>query len=385
MAKTTVQQLIDQIQNNRHHLVVFRAVSESSTSSLGAKDAITSALALVDFLKKQGKQVDVVSNNFKTPNQLKFLQNLNKIKSQLPASQKCVITADIKSSGINSLSYDIQDGQLKIFLTPKNSAIDPSSVTAKKSDYLYDCIWILDTQDFASLGDVYLKNADMFHNTPTIVIDHHPANENFGKINHIDITSASTAEILFKIFREINSKDIDAQLATTLLTGIIAKTKSFKTTALNPQALTIASELMELGAERDKIIDSLFGQRQISTLKLWGAALSHIKYDSANKFVTSSITKDEFIKAQAHEHELPEIIEELITTSPEAEIIVLIYEPPTSDELKGLLYTARPFDAKELVSGYNPVGGKDFVEFKINAGDIITAQREISEYIKKRL
>ena len=119
---------------------------------------------------------------------------------------------------------------------------------------------------------------------------------------------------------------IDADIATALLAGMITKTNSFKTENTKPNTLTIASRLMHLGANRDHIVQNLYRTRAISTLKLWGQALSHLQYDKSIGLVWTTITRDDFTRAGAQEHELYEIIDELIASSPEAKIIALLHE-----------------------------------------------------------
>ncbi len=353
---------------------------------MGSKDSIASALALAQFLKLHGASVDIVSENFSAPKQLSYLANIDSIKPTLPATQQCVITADLSDNGMNKLQYSLEEDILKIYLTPKVGTINPNTIKATTSSYSYDRIWVVDTQDLASLGTVYTKNTQLFHDVPTIVIDHHAGNENFGTINLVNPTAASTATVVFDLCKEIASQEIDSVMATALLTGIIAKTKSFKTSSLHPHALAAASELMNLGAKRDTIVDHLFRQRPLSTLKLWGAALSNLQHDTKHNIVVAPITKQAFITAGAHESELPEVIDELIATSPEAEVVALVYESPTiDDKICGMLFTEKPFDARELTVEHNPSGTRDYVKFCIESDNLVTAQRQLMKMVKERM
>ncbi len=384
MALTLSQQITDRINQSHHHLVVFRAdAAQGKTQS--SKDAIASSLALAQFLRQQGKIVDVACDGFTNPGQLRYLSGLRSVRNTLPAIQKSIITVDVSKSGIESLSYDVQNEQLSIFVTPKHQQLSATDVQVNASPYLYDCIWIVDSHDLGSLGNLYLQHTDLFHNVPTIVIDHAPSNEHFGTINLIDLTATSTAEVLYNLFEQTARKEITPEIATALLTGIIAKTKSFKSNTMKPQTFARVSALMELGAKRDVIVDHLFRQRPIATLKLWGSVLTRMHHDAKYNMITVTIPQDEFTRTGAHEHDLPEIIDELLINSPEAGIIALIYQSPITKKFRAIVHTKKPFDARELLAQYQPTGNRDLVECHIDASDLTEAQRVITKILHQNL
>lgn len=384
MALALNEQLQKLVAERKRHLIVFRAdASHGKTHS--AKDAIASALGLAAFLREQNKTVDVVAHNFKAPRQLRFLDGVQQISATPNATQQTVINIDIKATGIKSLSYDVDGDTLSIQLTPKKGSIAPKQVRTGRAGAAYDCIWILDTQDFASLGSLYTKNTKLFHDVPTIVIDHNSANEHFGTINLIDITAASTAEVVYTLCHDLSKKHITQDVAQALLTGIIAKTKSFKTVAMNPRTFSLVSKLMKLGAQRDEIVDHLFRQRPLSTLKLWGSALTRLTHDAQHNLAIVTLPKDEFIRAGAHEDELPEIIDELISYSPEARVIALLYESPKTNRLCAIVYTSTAIDSRRLTEKWQSTGTHDIVEFCMDDPDLISAQNHLAEHLQAQL
>jgi hypothetical protein len=81
---------------------------------------------------------------------------------------------------------------------------------------------------------------------------------------------------------------------------------------------------MNLGADRAKIIKHLFGTKSISSLKIWGEALTHMESSPNLGFVWTTITREDFARAGATEDELKELIDELVNNSPEAKLILLL-------------------------------------------------------------
>ncbi len=373
MALNLNQQIQEAINRSRQILITFR--------QNGDGDAIAAALTLAQVLGQQGKQVEIVCDSFTIPGQLKFLSSIEKIKPQLSPLQKFIIKVDVTKNKLETLSYDVRDGFLYIYITPRGGLINRSDVQTAATDLKFDLIIIADSPDLASLGKVYENNTELFVRTPTINIDHNPANEHFGKINLVELAAASTCEIIFELLSQIAPEQIDADVATLLLAGMIVKTKSFKVPHLNSRTLDNAGKLVEMGARREEIVQNLYRNRSLATLKLWGRALANLKNDNKFGLVSLNLTKPDFLNSGATPADLPEIIDELIVNAPEAKIIVLLYE--TNQAVEGIVSVNRGLDALALVKPFNPEGTKERVKISIKDKDLVTAEKEVIENIAK--
>lgn len=382
MALNLEQQIKEAINRSRQILVTFRQNADA--------DAIAAALALANILKKQGKQVEVAGDSFNPASTLNFLPQIKDIKPSLSPVQKFIIKVDVSKNKLDSLSYDVKNGQLYIYITPREGLINREDVKTAATDLKFDLIFILDSPDLESLGRIYDNNTDLFFRTPTVNIDHNPANEHFGKINLVDLSATSTSEIVFELLTQLAPDQIKAEIATLLLTGMIAKTRSFKTANVNARTLQNAGKLVDLGAEREKIVQNLFRNRSLATLKLWGQALTHLKNDPAIAgLVWLTLSREDFQRAGANEENLPEIIDELLANAPEAKIIVLLYETEKklngqlTKQIEGLVVTHQNLDAKLLTKPFNPEGTGQRVKIVIKDKDLVAAEKEVTENIKK--
>jgi nanoRNase/pAp phosphatase (c-di-AMP/oligoRNAs hydrolase) len=376
MAFELNQQILEAINRSRQILIVFRNEDNG--------DGLSAGLALAVVLKKMNKQVELVSHNFDPANSLKFLPGVTEVRKNLPPLQKFVIKVDVSKNRLESLSYDVKDENLYVYITPKDGIINRDDVKTASTDLKYDLIFVLDAPDLESLGAIYDNNTELFFRTPVVNIDHNPANENFGKINLVDITVSSTAEILFEFFQQTLAEHLDKNVANLLLTGLIAKTKNFRYGHITSRTLNNAGKLVDLGADRETIVQRLYRQRSLAVLKLWGEALVHLKHDAKTGLVWLSLKRDDFRHSQATENELPEIIDEILNTSPEAKTIVLLYET-AEGEVAGLVTTQPHLDAKTLTRGFNPLGTKNRVKISSPQKDLATAEAEIIGQIKMRL
>jgi len=368
------EQIKQLIENKKNILIVFGEPTNG--------DAIGSAVALALFLEKMGKRIDIVSDDFNLPNNFKFLNKAKEIKSGFDFLQKFVISVDINKTGLQELSYDVKDNKLRIFITPKQSFLNRENIRTAQSDFKYDLIFVVDTPDLESLGNIYDNNTELFYQKPIINIDHKSSNENFGQINLIDITHTSTAESIYHLIKEIGPEQINQEIATSLLTGIISKTRSFKSQNIKPQTLNTASELINLGAERERIVQNLYRTKTIATLKLWGSVLSHLQNDNNLNLAWSVITRDDFIRSNSTPEDLSNIIEELLSNSPQIKLLVLLYEK--NEQIHVILDTNKEYNALELLRPFGQVNGdKQQARTILENTNLKQAEEKIIETIKK--
>jgi len=319
------------------------------------------------------------------PRTFKFLKDAETIGAKFSHLRQFIITIDVKESGVKELSYDVKDGKLRIFVTPKHGTYNRESTSLGQSNFKYDLIFVLDSADLHSLGNIYKNNTEFFYKTPVINIDHHAENEQFGQVNLMEVTRTTTAEILLDLFEKIGSEHIDATIATALLTGIIAHTRSFKTDAVKPQTLNAASKLISLGADRDFIVHNLFRTRSIAALKLWGAALTHLQNEADIGLVSTIVTKEDLERSGAEKQDIEEIVDELISNSPEAKLTLLLYEDTVDSHyaIQGILVTDKGYNAHQILSSYKPVGGVNYVAFTIQDTPLQKAQEDIRKMIRE--
>lgn len=380
MALNEIEQIKKLLEDKKHILITFG--KESKT------DAIGSALGLSLYLKKNGKRVDIVSDGFSLPRSLKFLKGVEKIAPGFTHLQKFIITIDAKEAGVQELSYDVKDEKLRIFVTPKKGFFTKEKLRTAQSDFKYDVIITIGSPDLESLGKLYDNNVELFYKVPIINIDNSPKNEHFGQINIINLTTTTNAEIILSLLQKFGDENIDSNIATALLTGIIAATRSFKSDNMKPHTLGAASKLIELGAERDFIVQNLFRTRSIAALKLWGKALTNLEIDPELGLVYTSVTKDDLIRTSAEKDDIPEIIDELIANSPEAKITLLLFEDPAITNpytLHGIMVTDRGFNALSLLQNFKPTGSVNYATFKVTDIPLLELQKNLRASIRKHL
>ena len=113
----------------------------------------------------------------------------------------------------------------------------------------YDLAISLDCSDIKRLDDP----SESFEKAKVkINIDHHSSNTMFGDYNYVDPVSPACAQILTMIFDYWNI-DIDKEIGTCLLNGIITDTGGFRYEGVSPDTFEYVSKFLEKGVNLSKI------------------------------------------------------------------------------------------------------------------------------------
>lgn len=375
MALGEIEQIKKLLEDKKHILVTFGRDHN--------EDSACAAIALSTLFGRRSQGIDIVSDNYKPSERIGFLSGIEKIQSVFSYLQKFVITLNIQNTDIAELSYDVKENNLRIFVTPKKNSFSKDDLRTAQSDFKYDAIITLGTPELSALGKIYEQNTEMYFKKPILNIDHNPANEYYGHVNIIDPTAGSISELVFRLLEKMYPEKIDTEIATALLTGMIARTESFKSVSTNPETLNTASRLMRLGANREKIIEKLYRTKSVSTLKLWGTTLSHIESVRELGLVTTCITRDDFVRSGTDEGHLSGICEELIATAPEARTIALIYEHLKDKQVSAIIVIENVTKAEALARELNTPNVGTKINLKFETETIRDAQEKIINALKK--
>ena len=171
-------------------------------------------------------------------------------------------------------------------------------------------------------------------NCVTIAIDHHHDISLKTDLRIIDGLYAATCEILYNFFIFTNKK-FDKEIATALLAGIIGDTGAFQHANTSAEVLTMSADLIKRGASITKSMSSLFANRNIETLNLWGRALECTRFYKDTGLAVSVITSDDLQGYMVNSGEISNIAS-MLTTVPTVRAAIIIYQAD-ENTIKGSL------------------------------------------------
>ena len=346
-------------------------------------DAAGSALALYLTMKKLGKTVEVILSGF-VSERLKFLPSFAEAKSEIPMSNDLTITINTERTG-----EDLKLGWKKmpethnarIVITPNKGVLKPEDIKVERMRAKYDLVIILDTGTPDKLGKVYEIHQDLFFEVPTIVIDHHATNSYFAKVNWVDLSATATAEILISLIESLSQGTslFDADISTALLTGLITDTGSFQNINTTSKSLTVAAQMVAVGARQQEIVQKIYKNKTLKTLKLWGRALSQVTEDDSG-FLWTTLSKEDFEDFEADPNDLDGLLDELFKTASAANFVLLLTQRGNMVH-GGLRAVHKSIDVSEIAGLFGGGGHKPAAAFEVE-GTLDSKKNEVISKIR---
>ena len=292
-----------------------------------------------------------------------------------------------KNTKIDSVKAIEEDGKMKIVVKTNKGVITRENLSIESSKMDYDLIFTVDLAELTQLGSFYEENVSMFTEVPVINVDHHISNDYFGRVNYVDIMASSTTELLLALFEEMQKgKDIDLideDIATLLLTGIVTDTGSFQNANTTPKSFATSAKLISYGARQQEIIQKIYKTKHLSQLKLWGRVLSKLQVDEEHKLIWSTISQQDFKDTGSVPEQTGDVIDELMSNAPRAEVIVLIKEQDDGVVSVSVRTTNNRVNASEIAENFGGGGHVRAAGFRISDKKLIEAEYEIVSYLKK--
>ena len=140
-----------------------------------------------------------------------------------------------------------------------------------------DLLFCLDCSSFTRAGDLmepYLRNSS----ARKVIIDHHlnPERDSF-EVVFSETEVSSACELLYRILKEMPgiggiTEKLPRPCLDSLLTGMTTDTNNFANSVF-PSTLSMASELIAAGVDRDRILSKLYNCYRENRLRLMGYLL----------------------------------------------------------------------------------------------------------------
>lgn len=211
-------------------------------------DAIGSSLALSQFLRKMGHQVEVmVPNDF--PGFLSWLPGASEILIYDKDQERC------------------------------DKVLEDS-----------DLLWILDF-NHASRSGLIKKTLERLK-TNKILIDHHRDTDMSCFLCALSDTEvSSTSELVAETILHFGEQFIDESIATNLLVGIVTDTGSFAHSVFHPETFAICAKLVEKAPSYNQIHQLVYDTFSENRLRLLGYSISE-KMEILDEYATAIISLD---------------------------------------------------------------------------------------------
>jgi len=155
-----------------------------------------------------------------------------------------------------------------------------------------DIIFLLDFNALHRVGFDMQKTLEKYSND-FVMIDHHQQPDDV-KYMYSDVEICATCQMVYQFIEMNNDLDlIDEAIATCLYTGIMTDTGSFRFRSTTSKTHRIIADLIEKGAQNDKIHNNVYDANSYGRLLLLGQALSNLQILPAYKTAFITLTEAE--------------------------------------------------------------------------------------------
>lgn len=172
----------------------------------------------------------------------------------------------------------------------------------------FDTLVALDCGDISRFGDAFRAALEKH---PRIVnIDHHYSNSLFGVLNWVDDQASSTCEMVYKLLLELKIK-ANRDMASALLTGIMADTGSFRFRSTSASTFRVAAELIDCGAVAQEVADPLFHSRSRVSVAFRSHLVTDIHYYYEGKLAEVVAPRELIERFKVEDGDMEGVIDEV--------------------------------------------------------------------------
>ena len=159
----------------------------------------------------------------------------------------------------------------------------------------HDLIMILDSGDADRTGFTFNRDQKK---TCLINIDHHASNTMFGDLNYVDTGASAACEIIAAILEQAGLP-IDADVALSLMLGLVTDSRFFQNEGLRHTAHLAAARLLKTGLDTSPILNTLNSGRSEADLRVQGFGLSNFRLECNRRLATLVVKQSDLKKIGA--------------------------------------------------------------------------------------
>ena len=216
-------------------------------------DQLAACLGLTLLLDKQGKHaVSVFSGEI--PSTIEFLEPDKTLEKNTDSLRDFIIALDKDKA--DKLRYKVEDNVVRIFITPYKTSISQDDFDFSQGDFNVDVIVALGVREQEDLDQAITAHGRILHDA-TLTSINTATEGGLGSINWNEPKASSLSELVTDLAKSMGSDLIDNQIATALLTGIVAETDRFSNDKTTSQTMTMSAILMTAGANQQLVASKL--------------------------------------------------------------------------------------------------------------------------------
>ena len=217
-------------------------------------DALAAALGFSLMLNKLDKHATAVFSGV-VPPAITFLEPEKNFQGTVDSLRDFIIAIDKEKA--DRLRYKVEGDVVRIYITPYRTNISEKDLQYSQGDFNVDLIIALGVEKQSDLDESITAHGRILHDATVATVNTSNIKSSIGTLDWSDDKASSLCEMLMSLSEALQPNLLDEQIATALLTGIVAATDRFSNSHTTPRVMTMSAQLMAAGANQQLIAEKL--------------------------------------------------------------------------------------------------------------------------------
>jgi len=212
-------------------------------------------------------------------------------------------------------------------------------------------------------------------------VDHHFSNDSYGDYNLVLPEASATGEVVYHLIKALKVP-VDKGIAESVYTSIVTDTGGFRYSNTTPHVLRLAAELVDAGADAQKVSERIFAGISRESMELTRLSLGTVVTHEKGRIGVMTLSLADFQKSGASEDDTDNLIN-FVRKLETVEIAVFLKERPDG-QIKLSLRSSSDVNVANIAEQFGG-GGHAYAAGAVLRGPLNRALAEVLKACQKAL
>lgn len=241
----------------------------------------------------------------------------------------------------------------------------------------HEVCFVLDAGNFGRIRD----NVKREEFRTLVNIDHHFSNDLYGDLNLVLPKAAATGEIVYYLIKALKIA-VTKEIAESVYTSLVTDTGGFRYSNTTPEVLRLAAELVDAGADAQKVSEQIFAGISKEAMELVRVSLGTIQVYGDGRIASMTLTQSDLLKTGASDEDTENLIN-WVRKLDTVKIAIFLKERPDG-QIKLSLRSRSDINVSLIAGKFNG-GGHAYAAGAVLPGPIEKALKEVLKFSQEAL
>ncbi len=241
----------------------------------------------------------------------------------------------------------------------------------------HEVCFVLDAGGFGRIRDD-VKREEF---ATLVNVDHHFSNDHYGDFNLVLPKAAATGEVVYYLIKALGVK-INKEIAESVYTSLVTDTGGFRYSNTTPEVLRLAAELVDAGADAQKVSEQIFAGISKEAMELVRVSLGKIQIYADGSIASMTLTQADLRKSGASDEDTDNLIN-YVRKLDTVKVAIFLKERPDG-QIKLSLRSRTDINVSLIAGKFNG-GGHAYAAGAVMSGPMDQALQEVLQAAQEAL